>query len=262
MTQTSACPNGLLATDGSSAASVTLYWGPADGGADTAAWANAAVFGANAQPTPTAYTTNLTGLASGATYYYRYYAVNNSGSVWASPSVSFTTMGVPVVDNTGGATKVFSSTATLNGTVISGIPAPSVYICWGTADGGAATTDAWQNAVALGVQSGAFSTSLSGLMPGTAYYYRCYATNSEGAAWASASVSFNDGLLDAEREHTVGRRLVADGERFRRRLHRFRVHVRFRRPRPEEYGVHHHGASGIRLSVATRALCPSSYRTR
>ena len=33
-------------------------------------------------------------LASGATYYYRYYAVNDSGSIWASPSLSFTTMGV------------------------------------------------------------------------------------------------------------------------------------------------------------------------
>ena len=189
VTQTSACLNGLLVTNGTSSASVTLYWGPTDGTNNASVWANAVSFGANTQPTPMSYTTNLTGLTSGMTHFYRYYAVNDSGSVWASPSCSFTTMGVPVVNNAGGATGISSSLATLNGTV-SGVPAPSVYVCWGTADGGAATTGAWQHVVSLGVQSGAFSTSLSGLMPNTAYYYRCYATNSEGAVWASASVPF------------------------------------------------------------------------
>ena len=190
VTQTSAFPNGLLTADGSSAASVTLYWGPTDGETNAAAWSNAVPFGANARPTPADYTTNLTGLASGATYYYRYYAANDSRSVWASSSLSFTTLALPVVGNGSGATNVFSSGAVLTGAVAVGTPAPSVYVCWGTADGGETTTGAWQNVVALGMQSGAFSTAISGLLPGTAYTYRCYAVNSQGEAWASPSATF------------------------------------------------------------------------
>jgi len=190
VTQASACPTGLLAADGSTPASVTLYWGPTDGETTAATWAHAVSFGTNARPTPADYTTNLTGLASGTTYYYRYYAANGSGGVWASPTLSFTTLSRPAVGNGSGATGVFSSVAVLNGAVSAGTPAPSVFVCWGTADGGATTTGAWQNAVALGVQSGAFSTTLHGLLPGTAYCYRCYAVNSQGEAWSPAPATF------------------------------------------------------------------------
>jgi hypothetical protein len=80
--------NGMLVSTGGVPASVTVYWGAADGATDAGAWANTNHFGARA---PGLLCTNLTGLAAGSTYFYRFYAENADGGRWASASRSFTT---------------------------------------------------------------------------------------------------------------------------------------------------------------------------
>lgn len=95
----------------------------------------------------------------------------------------------PLVDNGGGASNIAARSATLNGTVVTGVPPPRVTIYWGRTDGGT-NRIAWSNAVDMSVQAGSFSYALTGLQPGTSYYYRCYATNAGGQAWASSSASF------------------------------------------------------------------------
>jgi hypothetical protein len=97
----------------------------------------------------------------------------------------------PTVTNASGATGVTNTTATLNGNLTStGNATTTVHIYWGDNDGGT-TTGNWDTYINLGTRSvGAFSSPLTGLTTGTTYYYRCYATNSAGSAWAASSSSF------------------------------------------------------------------------
>ena len=94
----------------------------------------------------------------------------------------------PLVENRP-ASAVAANLATLNGYLsATGMPETAVAVYWGTLDGGA-DAGAWANTnwFAAPAAAGAFSTDLTGLTPGTAYYYRFAATNASGAVWAAAS---------------------------------------------------------------------------
>jgi hypothetical protein len=84
----SATVSGLLNVP---AAAVRLYWGAADGGTDPAAWANVCDFGAFASAS--GLSTNLTGLAAGTRYHYRFYAEDAGGAGEWSAAVYFCTYG-------------------------------------------------------------------------------------------------------------------------------------------------------------------------
>ena len=76
----------------------------------------------------------------------------------------------------------------MRGTLTDGISA-DVYVCWGTADGGTETA-AWQNVIGLvNLDEGAFATNVTAYY-GPRYYYRCYAINDSGEAWAPATTNF------------------------------------------------------------------------
>ena len=94
----------------------------------------------------------------------------------------------PAVTNGSGATLITTTSASLNGVLSGG--AANVTIYWGPTDGG--TTPAnWANSIAMGTMSaGAFSWNITGLTPGVTYYYRCFAQNPGGPAWAATSSSF------------------------------------------------------------------------
>ena len=97
----------------------------------------------------------------------------------------------PTVTNAFGATNITDSTATLNGDLTSdgGDDNTTVDIYLGTTDGGQTTN--WDRFKNLGETAmGDFSEPMTGLTPRTTYYYRCYATNSAGPAWAPESSSF------------------------------------------------------------------------
>lgn len=96
----------------------------------------------------------------------------------------------PAVNNAGGASQITAHSAVLNGTVLAGVPPPAAAFYWGPVDGGT-NPAAWSNRVNVGTQSGAFAAALSGLKTNTTYYYRAYATNSGGFAWATATAIFS-----------------------------------------------------------------------
>jgi hypothetical protein len=98
---------------------------------------------------------------------------------------------IPAVNNTNGASNVMSISATLNGNLTStgGVPT-QVYVYWGTSDGGT-NSGSWGNANNLGTNGvGVLSVAVTNLTPNRAYYYRFFATNADGSAWANATTNF------------------------------------------------------------------------
>src|SRR5882724_3252356 len=88
------------------------------------------------------------------------------------------------------ASSVLGTSATMIGQVVStGNETPNVTLYYGSNDGGT-NPSAWSNSVALGLQSGNFNFTATGLSTNTTYYYAAAATNSAGGAWATPSRSF------------------------------------------------------------------------
>lgn len=105
--------------------------------------------------------------------------------------------GLPVVANVP-AREVKETRAELGGEVLEiGDSVPDVVLYYGADDGGADPA-AWDHAVALGGQSGAFFTLVDNLIPGRIYHHTFRATNSRGTRWALPSLSFTAAALPPE----------------------------------------------------------------
>jgi len=126
------------------------------------------------------FTSNLTSLTYGTTYYYKAYATNSVGTAYGEV-LSFTTnssANAPTVQ-TNAATNITTTGATLSGSIISNGDATI------TARGFMYGTDA--NNLTQTVQSGSgmgnFTKAITGLASAATYYYKAYATNSAGTAY-------------------------------------------------------------------------------
>ena len=104
---------------------------------------------------------------------------------------------VPIAVANTSASLVTNNAATVSGAVTQGIYGDNeatVWLYYGTQDGGT-TFSAWQNAKFMGVntnfKTAAFTAALSGLVPGTNYFYRFYAQTFTTNAWAPASSEFS-----------------------------------------------------------------------
>ncbi len=168
-------------------ADVTVYWGTTDGGTSAGAWQTNATVGSYNNTASTDISHTATGLTAGQTYYYTFRGTNSSGAdYWATPSLSFTAIATPTVDNAGGASSVLDTTATLNGNMSVG-GAATATIVWGD-DSPASPEDTnnWDTVVPIGAvtDNSPFTTDLSGLTSETTYYYSCFVTNAVGGDWS------------------------------------------------------------------------------
>ena len=133
------------------------------------------------------FTSSLTSLSAGTTYYVRAYATNSIGTGYGT-AISFTTSAViPTLSTTTTATSITATTATSGGTVSSdgGSAITTRGVCWSTS---ANPTIADSKTTDAGT-TGAFTSSLTSLSAGTTYYVRAYATNSMGTGYGTA-ISF------------------------------------------------------------------------
>ena len=126
------------------------------------------------------YTVSMTNLTPNATYYVRAYATNSQGTAYGA-EVSFTALeGLPVV-LTLDMTDITSTTAKGHGNVTDqgGSAVTERGVCWSTSP---SPTTSGSDANS-GTGTGEYTVSISNLTPGTKYYVRAYATNSQGTTY-------------------------------------------------------------------------------
>ncbi|MEM7394642.1 MAG: LamG-like jellyroll fold domain-containing protein, partial [Verrucomicrobiota bacterium] len=168
---------------------VVAYYGPTDGGTDPGAWSNSVAIGSYTNHN----VINVSGMATGLNYltpyFYTFVLQNSATTIWASASSSFVTTEDTAVVQTGPASNLTAVSAGVGGTVLdNGGDDPEIVMYYGLTDAGPAF--GWDDSVSFGIQSGSFTGLLSGLDHSSVYYYRAYAMNVAGGAWALNSGSF------------------------------------------------------------------------
>lgn len=133
---------------------------------------------------------SITGLTPGTTYHFCLVASNGDGT---SSGNDITFIPGQAEVTTSDITSITATTATGGGIVTSdGGSATARGICWSTSTdpttGNSFTTN--------GTGIGSFSSSITGLMPGTLYHVRAYATNIAGTSYGN-DVTFTSGTLNA-----------------------------------------------------------------
>jgi hypothetical protein len=137
-----------------------------------------------------AVTATLTGLEPGTTYYARIVATSAGGTI-PGPIVSFTTPALPTGTTTGAAPDVTGTTATLSGSVNPAGSVTTVSFVYGTDPSlttGTTTTAA--QSIGNGTSPVTVTAVLTGLQPGTTYYFRLVVINLGGTTQTTI-LSFN-----------------------------------------------------------------------
>lgn len=141
---------------------------------------------------PVAMTSQLTELITGTTYYIRAYATNSVGTSYGN-EISFTTNdSIPELTTTEISNINFNS-ATSGGSIShnGGDGIQSRGVVWNTFENPNISNSSFTED---GTGTGEFESNITSLEPGTLYYLRSYASNSEGIAYGN-QVSFETEII-------------------------------------------------------------------
>lgn len=133
------------------------------------------------------FTSSITNLTPGTTYYVRAYATNSDGTAYGN-EISFTTgnLQLPVI-TTIGISNITQNTASSGGNITSdgGGAITARGVVWSTTQN---PTIALSTKTTDGSGSGVFTSNITNLTPNTTYYVRAYATNSVGTAYGNDEI--------------------------------------------------------------------------
>jgi gliding motility-associated-like protein len=129
------------------------------------------------------YSQNITGLTGGTLYYARAYATNVVGTSYGAV-VTFTTNPIPPLLTTAEIADITNTTATVGGDIsfAGGAAVTERGVVYSTVS---TTPTVADTKIQMGVGSGNFTQTMSGLVLGTVYYVRGYAINSAGTAYGN-----------------------------------------------------------------------------
>ena len=189
---TTADLSNILTTSATSGGNVT-----SDGG--SAVTARGVVWSTSTSPTITlttktidgsgagTFVSSITSLTAGKTYYVRAYATNSIGTSYGA-ELSFSAKAFPATVSTNSISNITATSATSGGNVTSegGGSVTARGVVWGTSSG---PTIALDTKTTDGTGFGAYTSSLTSLLPATTYYFRAYATNSSETSYG-AETSF------------------------------------------------------------------------
>lgn len=184
ITQNSASCGGNITTDGGSAVtSRGVCWSSTNSSPTTAN--NKTIDGSGIGT----FSSSLTSLSPGTTYYVRAYATNGVGTAYGATR-TFTTSAatIPTGIITIGASSITQNTASSGGTITSdgGAPITMKGVCWSSTSTMPTISNSNTN---NGSGTNSYSSSLTGLTANTTYYVRAYAINSMGIAYGN-TISF------------------------------------------------------------------------
>lgn len=131
------------------------------------------------------YSSTVNGLTPGTTYFVRAYATNSVGTAYGSQE-TFTSIAVLPIVSTTKISAITSTTATSGGNITSdgGSSVKARGVCWSTSQNPTITDSKTSD----GTGTGSYISSISGLVQGTTYYIKAYATNSIGTAYGNQVV--------------------------------------------------------------------------
>jgi len=124
------------------------------------------------------FTSTLSQLGPGTTYYIRAFATNSAGTSYGE-SITFKTLGDKPVSQTNSVSNITINSATLKGTINPNLLRTTVAFEWGTSISYGNTIIATGSPFS-GSTSSDVSIDLTGLTPGTTYHFRITATNDLG----------------------------------------------------------------------------------
>ncbi|MCU0472149.1 MAG: hypothetical protein MUC93_02120 [Bacteroidales bacterium] len=131
------------------------------------------------------YTSEISGLSAGTTYYVRAYATNDGGTKLGNEISFTTTSDTPVAPSV---TTAFVSSVTSNSAVCGGdvtnegsASITAKGVCYSTSANPTILNTTTNNGTGLG----SFVSNITGLDPGTKYYVRAYATSTAGTSYGT-----------------------------------------------------------------------------